>query len=69
MINEKLLALDGYSRGIDNKEDIKSIVTDYENDLATEELFKDDILSKVEISDGEIDTIITQMQLEMDIIV
>ena len=67
MINEKLLALDGYSRGIDNKEDIKSIVTDYENDLATEELFKDDILSKVEISDGEIDTIITQMQLEMDI--
>jgi hypothetical protein len=67
MINEKLIALDGYSRGIDKKEEIKSIITDYENDLATEEMFKDDILSKVGISEGEIDTIITQKQLELDI--
>ncbi|MEJ2194526.1 MAG: peptidylprolyl isomerase [Ignavibacteriaceae bacterium] len=67
MINEKLLALDGYSRDIDEKENVESLLYDYENDLATEELFKDDILSKVEIREGEIDTIITQKQLELDI--
>ena len=67
MINEKLLALDGYSRSIDKKENVESLLSDYENDLATEEMFKDDILSNVKISEGEIDTIVTQKQLELDI--
>ena len=30
-------------------------------------MFKVDILSKIEISDEEIDTVITQKQLELDI--
>ena len=67
MINEKLLALDGYSRGIENNDDVESILSDFENDIATEEMFKADILSKVEISDDEIDTVITQKQLELEI--
>jgi hypothetical protein len=67
MINEKLLALDGYSRGLDKKENVKSLLIEYENDLATEEMFKDEILNLVEISEGEIDTIITQKQIELDI--
>jgi hypothetical protein len=67
MINEKLLALDGYSKGVDKKDNLKSLLIEYENDLATEEMFKDDILSKVEISEGEIDTMITQKQIELDI--
>ena len=67
MINEKLLALDGYSRGIENNDDVESILSDFENDIATEEMFVEDILSKVEISDDEIDTVITQKQLELDI--
>ena len=67
MINEKLLALDGYSRGVDKNDDVESILSDFENDIATEEMFIEDILNKVEISDDEIDTVITQKQLELDI--
>ncbi len=44
MINEKLLALDGYSRNIDGNEEVASIIKDFENDLATEEMFKENIL-------------------------
>ena len=67
MINEKLLALDGYSRNIDGNDEIASIIKDFENDLATEEMFKEDILKNVEISEEEIDTVVTHKQLELDI--
>ena len=67
MIYEKLLALDGYSRNLDNEEEITSLIKDFESDLATEEMFKEDILNKIEISEEEIDTLITQKQLELDI--
>jgi hypothetical protein len=67
MINEKLLALDGYSRGIDKNNDVESILSDFENDIATEEMFVEDILNKIEIFEEEIDTLITQKQLELDI--
>jgi len=67
MINEKLLALDGYSRNINRNDEVASIIKDFENDLATEEMFKEDILKNVEISEEEIDTVVTQKQLELDI--
>jgi len=46
MIYEKLLALDGYSRNLDKEEEINSLINDFESDLATEEMFKEDILNK-----------------------
>jgi hypothetical protein len=67
MIYEKLLTLDGYSRNIDKEEEISSLIKDFESDLATEEMFKDDILNKIEISEKEIDTIVTHKQLELEI--
>jgi len=67
MIYEKLLTLDGYSRNIDKDEEISSLIKDFESDLATGEMFKEDILDKIEISEKEIDTIVTQKQLELDI--
>ena len=67
MINEKLLALNGYSRNIDGNDEIASIIKDFENDLATEEMFKEDILKNVVISEEEIDTVVTHKQLELDI--
>ena len=67
MIYEKLLALDGYSRNLDEEEEITSLIKDFESDLATGEMFKEDILYKIEISEKEIDTIITQKQLELEI--
>ncbi|MCH7772118.1 MAG: peptidyl-prolyl cis-trans isomerase, partial [Bacteroidetes bacterium] len=67
MIYEKLLTLDGYSRNIDKEEEISSLIKDFESDLATEEMFKDDILSTIKISEKEVDTIVTQKQMELDI--
>ena len=67
MINEKLLAIDGYTRGIDTIEQTKDYLHEFISDLATEELFKQDILSKVEILPSEIDTVINKKQIELEI--
>ncbi|MFO7446233.1 MAG: peptidylprolyl isomerase [Ignavibacteriaceae bacterium] len=67
MINEKLLALDGYSRSIDTVEEISSLISDYKGDLASEELFKNEILPEIKVSDPEIDTIISYKQTELEI--
>ncbi len=40
LINEKLMALDGYSRGLDTTAIVVDMLKEYKNDLATEELFK-----------------------------
>ncbi len=67
MINEKLLAMYGYSIGVDTMEQVKETYDEIKSDLMTEELFKEDILSKIVISESEIDSIVVQKQLEMDI--
>lgn len=67
MINEKLLALDGYSRNIDKLEEAESMLEEFKSDLAAEELFKQDVLSKAEISEEEIDTAIVQKSLDVEI--
>lgn len=54
MIYEKLLALDGYHRGLQSSPTVKEILDEVEADLATEELYKDDVLHGVTISDKEI---------------
>ena len=58
MINEKLLALEGNEKGVMKNEATKELYTDIESDLAAEEMFRKEILSKVEISDTEINKII-----------
>lgn len=67
MIKEKLLALDGYSRKVDTMEQAKETLNAIEDDLATEELFKDEILGKIKISDKEIDSAVSKMQTEIEI--
>lgn len=67
MINEKLLALEAYNNGIMNNENPKNIFSDIYSDLATEELFKDEILGKVKISNQEIDKIVSQKNCELSI--
>ncbi len=54
MINEKLLALDGSARSFDTTKIFKDLYSDLSADLATEELYKQEILPKISISDGEI---------------
>jgi hypothetical protein len=55
MINEKLLALDARARGLRNSPRVTRSLEELEGDMATEELFKDDVLSKVALSDPEIE--------------
>jgi hypothetical protein len=55
MIYEKLLALDGYERGLQSSPMVQEVLTEVEADLATEELYKDDVLSTVHVSDKEIE--------------
>ena len=67
MINEKLLALDGYEKGIMEKEAAKEIYNDIESDLAAEEMFTKEILPKVKINDAEIEKVIEKKQSEYEI--
>ncbi len=53
LINEKLLALDAQRQGLDQWPDVKRQVAEIQGDLATEELYKRDVLSKVHISNPE----------------
>lgn len=54
MINEKLLALDAADRGARSAPQVRRSVAEIEKDLATEELYSDDILSKIRITDAEL---------------
>ena len=67
MINEKLIALEGYKENILDEEGVETLYNDIQADLATEEMFKDEILSTIEISDAEIDSIVKDKQLEVEL--
>lgn len=67
MINEKLLALDGYENGVMEKETAKNIYDDIESDLAAEEMFQKEIVPKVVVSDFEIEKVIDKKQTEYEI--
>ena len=67
LINEKLLALDGYSRSLDSLSDVENIFNEFESDIATEELFKDEILKKISYTKEEIDTVAKQKLIEVEL--
>ena len=54
MLYEKLLALDAEHRGLGKQSDVQQQVKEIESDLATEELYRDDVLSNVDVSDGSV---------------
>lgn len=54
MMYEKLLALDGYAHGLDTSGIARRELAEIEGDLATEELYKDDVLNEVKVSEQEI---------------
>lgn len=55
MTNEKLLALEGYARGLNHSARARKSLAQVEADLATEELYRDDVLSNVRVSHAEIE--------------
>jgi hypothetical protein len=60
MINEKLLALGAEAEGRANDARLKANLAALEGDVATEELFRDDLLRRVRVSDQEIDRAVRQ---------
>jgi hypothetical protein len=54
MINEKLLALDAAERGARSSPVVRRSVSEIEGDLATEELYREDVLKKVHLGEEEI---------------
>ncbi len=54
MINEKILALEGYARNLEQSSHVKNILSQIRADIITEELFRDDIMSSIVISDREV---------------
>jgi hypothetical protein len=67
MINEKLLALNGFETGVMEKEFPGDIYKDIESDLAAEEMFQKEIAPKVVIDDSEIEKVIDKKQTEYQI--
>lgn len=67
MINEKLLALDGYARGFAHDQDVVNMLREVEGDLATEELYRDDILSQVSIDNQEIEQAIKKERVHLEL--
>ncbi len=67
LIREKLIALDGYSRGLDTTNNVKEYFNAFRDDLATEELFKDKIQSKITFTQEEIDTVAKQKLIDVEI--
>jgi hypothetical protein len=67
LIYEKLLALDAQSRGLDRWRDLKSQVSEIEADLATKELYKDDVLKKVHITNSELANAVGQERVNLSV--
>jgi uncharacterized protein YfkK (UPF0435 family) len=67
IINEKLLALEGYTNGSVEQDYAKGLFNDIQSDLATEELFREEILPKVEINENEIEKVIGKKLIEYEV--
>ena len=63
MINEKLLAMYGYSQGIADSAQVKEMLDALRGDLATEEMFKDDILKNIKVEKPDIDKLVAEKQI------
>lgn len=67
IINEKLLALEGYKEGLPDRDYEKGILNDFRSDIASEELFRKEILPEVHIGEDEINKIIEKKLIEYEI--
>ncbi|RJP56341.1 MAG: peptidyl-prolyl cis-trans isomerase [Ignavibacteriales bacterium] len=67
LINEKLIALEGYNENILTDDGVGILYKDINADLATEEMFKDEILNTIEIDEVEVDSIVKDKQIEVEL--
>jgi len=67
MIYEKLLAIEGYKAGLDQKENVIRSCKAYSEDIMTEELFKEEVMSQVEVSNSEIEKVIPLEKIQVSL--
>ncbi len=67
MINEKLIALKGYSLGFDDSIRVKELLDAIKGDLSTEEMYKDDILKNIKVTKKELDKAAADKQINYNI--
>ena len=67
MIHEKLLALDGYEKKLEQNASVKRALQAYRDDIITEELYKDTIMSKITVSDEEIESWLPEARKQIDL--
>lgn len=67
MIQEKLLAMEAMDTGQLNKETINNVYSDIVGDLATEELFKDEIIEHIKVDSSEIKNAIEEKLIEVEL--
>ncbi len=67
MIYEKLLALDGYKQDIHLRESVIRSCRAFEEDIMTEELFRDEIMHQVSVTKKEIENVIPLEQINLSL--
>ncbi|MHB1688965.1 MAG: hypothetical protein ACYCVH_16550, partial [Ignavibacteriaceae bacterium] len=67
LIDEKLLALDGYSQGYGDSARVKELYNAIQSDLATGQLFRDDILKDVKVPKEKIKDAVRDKQFTYNI--
>ena len=67
MIYEKLLAIEGYKSGLDQNENVVRSCKAYLEDIMTEELFKEEVMSQAEVSDTEIESAIPLEKMQVSL--
>lgn len=67
LLDEKLLALDGYSQGYNDSTRVKELYHAINSDLTTEQLFRDDVQKDVKIPPSKIKKAIRDKQYTYDI--
>ena len=60
MINEKALALEGFAQKLHKTNHVKNILAQIKSDLMTEELFKEDVMGNVVVTEKEIQKAVEQ---------
>ncbi len=63
MIDEKLLALEGYSKGYEDSAEVKNLLSAIKGDLATNRMFYKDIFNKINIPDSAINKAVDEKQI------
>ena len=67
MINEKLLALYGYSEKVDTSNQVNSVLSAITGDIASDEMFMNEIFNKIVVPKKELDSALVQKGINYDI--